>query len=108
MFQQRLEPRAKSTGIVLATKSTRAARKSVAVQPAWTSDLNDQSESDADEDGVEHETDEKSGDDSDALEPREVVEVGCQSDVEPDVQADREINVLHPIRLRMSKYACTN
>ena len=96
-------------GIVLATKSKRAEKKSGAVCPVWDSDLNDQSESSDDlEDEVEEEADEKSGAESSESEPKEIEELGYQSDVQTDVQADAETNAFPPIRVTMSRYACNN
>ena len=91
----------------MATKSKRAARESVAVRAAWYSELGDDSDSHDDEEDDSPE-DEADGDESDEKEPQEIEELRCQSDGETYVQADAETDVLPPIRLRMSRYACLN
>ena len=113
MIQQRAEPRSKANSIVLATKTKRAATTKAPVRPAWSSELDNQSEisedeKDEEEFEVEYEADDRSTEVSDESEPAENEELGCPSDEESDVQTDAGIEEMRTIRVKMSRYACNN
>ena len=121
MFQQRLEQHGKATGLTLATKCKRAARRSsAAIRAAWYSELSDQSGSnDKPEDEFEDETDEevvveedneedREEEEDQSHEPEEDDEVVYDYDLETDNQAVAEPDIIPPMRVKMSRYAFMN